>query len=114
MGDTAFLSALMNFPKEGITDETVELLRPYFKAPDFNFESAKKARAALLEGWILFSALLRHALAAHAVSMSSPLIIECTGSLYCQCSAAWPVHGAVLCCLPEIYPGMTSFQCSML
>ena len=43
MGDTAFLNALMNFPKEQITDETVELLQPYFQAPDFNFESAKKA-----------------------------------------------------------------------
>lgn len=43
MGDTSFLNALMNFPKEQITDETVELLAPYFQAPDFNFESAKKA-----------------------------------------------------------------------
>lgn len=43
MGDTSFLNALMNFPKEQITDETVELLQPYFQAPDFNFESAKKA-----------------------------------------------------------------------
>ena len=42
MGDTQFLSALMNFPKEGINDETVELLKPYFAAPDFNFDSAKK------------------------------------------------------------------------
>lgn len=43
MGDTSFLNALMNFPKEQITDETVELLQPYFTAPDFNFDSAKKA-----------------------------------------------------------------------
>ncbi|DBA69380.1 TPA: Dynein gamma chain, flagellar outer arm [Trebouxia sp. C0005] len=43
MGDTSFLNALMNFPKEQITDETVELLQPYFSAPDFNFDSAKKA-----------------------------------------------------------------------
>ena len=43
MGDTSFLNALMNFPKEQITDETVELLQPYFLAPDFNFDSAKKA-----------------------------------------------------------------------
>ncbi len=42
MGDISFLSALTNFPKEAINDETVELLQPYFKAPDFNFESAKK------------------------------------------------------------------------
>ena len=42
MGDTNFLNALINFPKEAITDETVELLMPYFKAQDFNFESAKK------------------------------------------------------------------------
>ena len=43
MGDMNFLGALMNFPKEQINDETVELLRPYFAAPDFNFESARKA-----------------------------------------------------------------------
>lgn len=43
MSEMNFLSALMNFPKEQINDETVELLQPYFNAPDFNFESAKKA-----------------------------------------------------------------------
>lgn len=43
MQDSNFLGALVNFPKEQINDETVELLQPYFAAPDFNFESAKKA-----------------------------------------------------------------------
>jgi dynein heavy chain len=43
MGDPNFLSALLSFPKEQINDETVELLKPYFSAPDFNFDSAKKA-----------------------------------------------------------------------
>jgi hypothetical protein len=47
MGDLNFLSALMNFPKEAINDETLELLKPYFAAPDFNFESAKKVRNLL-------------------------------------------------------------------
>jgi dynein heavy chain, axonemal len=47
MGDLNFLSALMNFPKEAINDETLELLKPYFAAPDFNFESAKKVRTPL-------------------------------------------------------------------
>jgi dynein heavy chain len=43
MGDMTFLQSLLNFPKEAINDETVELLQPYFSAPDFNFVSAKKA-----------------------------------------------------------------------
>ena len=43
MSDIQFLTSLMNFPKEEINDETIELLQPYFQAPDFNFESAKKA-----------------------------------------------------------------------
>lgn len=43
MSDSQFLSQLMNFPKEQINDETVELLQPYLNAPDFNFDSAKKA-----------------------------------------------------------------------
>ena len=45
MGETNFLSSLIRFPKETITDETVELLQPYFKAQDFNFESAMKVPA---------------------------------------------------------------------
>ena len=32
-----------SFPKEAINDETVELLAPYFAAPDFTYESASKA-----------------------------------------------------------------------
>lgn len=51
MGDTQFLSALVNFPKEAITDETVELLQPYFAAPDFNYESAKKVSLILFWWW---------------------------------------------------------------
>ena len=43
MGDPKFLDALLNFPKESITDEDCELLQPYFMGPDFTFESAKKA-----------------------------------------------------------------------
>jgi dynein heavy chain, axonemal len=43
MSDSQFLNHLMNFPKEQINDETVELLQPYFSAPDFNYESAAKA-----------------------------------------------------------------------
>ena len=42
MGDMTFLSALTRFPKEAINDETVELLMPYFSAPDFTFDAAKK------------------------------------------------------------------------
>uniref|UniRef100_A0A383W453 AAA+ ATPase domain-containing protein n=1 Tax=Tetradesmus obliquus TaxID=3088 RepID=A0A383W453_TETOB len=43
MGDMGFLTSLLNFPKEQINDETVELLQPYFAAPDFNYEAARKA-----------------------------------------------------------------------
>ena len=57
MSDIAFLGSLVNFPKEGINDETVELLQPYFAAPDFNFESAKKVLYSALH-WFLES---RHA-----------------------------------------------------
>ena len=46
MGDMNFLSAITNFPKDSMNDETVELLCPYFAAVDFNYESARKVRKA--------------------------------------------------------------------
>lgn len=43
MGEPGFLQSLLSFPKDSINDETVELLQPYFSAPDFNYEAARKA-----------------------------------------------------------------------
>lgn len=48
MGDISFLQSLVRFPKEAINDETTELLQPYFAAPDFNYDSAKKVLAELI------------------------------------------------------------------
>ncbi|KAL5105018.1 hypothetical protein TcWFU_009077 [Taenia crassiceps] len=42
MGNTAFLSNLLNFPKDTITDETIDLMEPYFQMEDFNLEQAKR------------------------------------------------------------------------
>ena len=41
MGDSKFLSSLLNFPKDTINDEVVELLEPYLREDDFNLERAK-------------------------------------------------------------------------
>ena len=43
MSDVNFLSSLLNFPKEEINDEDIELLQPYFNMPDFTVEAAYKA-----------------------------------------------------------------------
>ncbi|KXJ25285.1 Dynein heavy chain 5, axonemal [Exaiptasia diaphana] len=42
MSKSDFLPSLVNFPKDSITDETVELLAPYLDADDFNIETAKR------------------------------------------------------------------------
>jgi dynein heavy chain len=54
MSQSDFLSSLMNFPKDSINAETVELVEPYFDMPDFNLESAKKVSAdvAGLCSWV--------------------------------------------------------------
>jgi dynein heavy chain len=43
LSGTNFLGALMNFPKDTINDETVELMCPYFDMEDYNLETARHA-----------------------------------------------------------------------
>uniref|UniRef100_A0A5K3EIA0 AAA domain-containing protein n=1 Tax=Mesocestoides corti TaxID=53468 RepID=A0A5K3EIA0_MESCO len=42
MANTNFLQNLLNFPRDYITEETVDLMEPYFMAEDYNLETAKK------------------------------------------------------------------------
>ncbi|EDO30670.1 predicted protein, partial [Nematostella vectensis] len=42
MSSSGFLQALMNFQKDTINEETVELLQPYLEMEDYNLETAKK------------------------------------------------------------------------
>ena len=42
MSGSGFLSNLQSFPKDSITEETVELLAPYLDMEDYNLASAKK------------------------------------------------------------------------
>uniref|UniRef100_A0A8B9FAK4 Dynein heavy chain 5, axonemal n=1 Tax=Amazona collaria TaxID=241587 RepID=A0A8B9FAK4_9PSIT len=42
MNNSGFLSMLLTFQKDTITEETVELLEPYLDMEDYNFETAKK------------------------------------------------------------------------
>ena len=42
MSQSNFLSNLLNFNKDLINDETIELLEPYFRMEDYTLENAKK------------------------------------------------------------------------
>nr|XP_018669928.1 dynein heavy chain 5, axonemal-like isoform X1 [Ciona intestinalis]XP_026692815.1 dynein heavy chain 5, axonemal-like isoform X1 [Ciona intestinalis] len=42
MNDSKFLTMLLEFPKDSITGEMVDLLEPYLNQEDYTFESAKK------------------------------------------------------------------------
>ncbi|XP_069368231.1 dynein axonemal heavy chain 5 isoform X1 [Paralichthys olivaceus] len=42
MQNSSFLSMLLNFSKDSITEEVVELLAPYLEMDDYNMESAKR------------------------------------------------------------------------
>ncbi|XP_078698147.1 dynein axonemal heavy chain 5-like [Branchiostoma floridae x Branchiostoma belcheri] len=42
MNDSKFLSYLLQFPKDTINDETVDLLAPYMEMDDYTLENAKK------------------------------------------------------------------------
>ena len=42
MSGTSFLSELLNYPKDTINDEMVELLEPYFTMEDYNTATANR------------------------------------------------------------------------
>uniref|UniRef100_A0ABM0ME01 Dynein heavy chain 5, axonemal-like n=1 Tax=Saccoglossus kowalevskii TaxID=10224 RepID=A0ABM0ME01_SACKO len=42
MGGSGFLTGLLNFPKDSINAETVELMAPYLEMEDYTLETAKK------------------------------------------------------------------------
>lgn len=42
MSGTNFLQTLINFPKDSINDETVELLDPYLSQEDYTLDVAKR------------------------------------------------------------------------
>ena len=44
MSSSTFLQGLMNFPKDSINEETVELLNPLLSMEDYNLETAKKVK----------------------------------------------------------------------
>lgn len=54
MSDSSFLSALMNFEKDNINDETCELVMPYLEMEDFTTDLARKSsgNAAGLCTWV--------------------------------------------------------------
>lgn len=43
MTDTRFLHYLREFPKDNINGETVDLMQPYLKYPQYNYEAGKQA-----------------------------------------------------------------------
>mmetsp|Transcript_2907 Transcript_2907/g.5212 ORF Transcript_2907/g.5212 Transcript_2907/m.5212 type:complete len:2119 (-) Transcript_2907:878-7234(-) len=54
MSDMGFIGSLVDFKKDDISDETIELLSPYLEMEDFNFEAAKKSAGAVagLCAWV--------------------------------------------------------------
>jgi hypothetical protein len=47
MSSGNLLQSLMQYPKDIINDEMVELVAPYLEMPDYNIETARKVRSHL-------------------------------------------------------------------
>lgn len=110
MGDMGFLTSLLNFPKEQINDETVELLKPYFAAPDFNYESARKAsgNVAGLCNWA--AAMCKYHEVAIVVEPKIAALRAAEAELKVGVGGAYSTD--VSDWLPSLLPGL-SIQCGM-
>ncbi|XP_014253708.1 dynein heavy chain 8, axonemal isoform X2 [Cimex lectularius] len=55
MAEVKFLDNLLTFPKDNLTGETIDLLIPHYRYPNFNFEMAKQAcgNVAGLLKWVV-------------------------------------------------------------
>ena len=53
MSGGGFLQSLVNFPKDTINEEAVELLQPYLEMPDYSLDSAKKVWPAPIPAYIV-------------------------------------------------------------
>ncbi|KAJ3396765.1 Dynein heavy chain 5, axonemal [Lobulomyces angularis] len=77
MSQSDFLSSLVNFPKDEINEETVELLEPMLEMPDFNLEGAKKVSGdvAGLASWVK-SMVIYYGINKKVVPLKANLIIQ--------------------------------------
>lgn len=48
MSGGGFLTSLLNFPKDSINGELVELIQPYLEAEDYNYDNARKVCSSLV------------------------------------------------------------------
>lgn len=78
LNDSQLIAKLKNFDKDSITDETVELLEPYLRAPDFKPEFAEKASNAAvgLCRWVRSMVEVRYTLSVCGYTVTSVINLK--------------------------------------
>ena len=113
MSQSNFLDSILNFEKDGVTDEDVELLYPYRCAPDFTFADAKKVSSNVAGLCVWVNAMCTYVEVAKVVKPKMEALQKALGALASANKRLGKAQGELDLCQSELDKMQIDFDRAM-